>query len=652
MAKKLPDMDQGGLGDISSILHNQSVSDLSWLAVDLEEYRAHEALPKQNLDSIPELTRALSVEDDVPHVIPLRPHVVVNQNPLGNSAQTSPVDMTAPIRNRVARLVMSGTPVRDIERSIRLEFAAGDIRLAAPAIREILSERGLLGNVYVDASHFPKAAHDQAERKLARSLSKHASFVVGGCGGCEGCDCPRTGICATFGGKRVVSEVPYSSKVAAAYAPRLASERRPIDLPASSETPEGWKVRIRSAFLKTPVFKNPDGIATVRTQYRPATPTVSQDDVRQFWERRFAAPGPSAPSPAYMKYAKRMTDGHDDTSLLLASGDPELSSLASQRGIIGHTYLDVDALGGCKAALGFLREQISSVKSVFAPDYMVRRSASCSICKDAEDGACAQLCRVSTMVREVPEIGLQELVSALSKAEAQGRISSSQSESALQKVASAPSTNWSYLTAQVNLYKPAAAPSQYSGHRQTPHTATRIPDVVQAEMDPEEVRRSVSALMNAGLSGKHLQASILQRYSRADLMQVPEVGRRAAADDGVQGHYFVDPTAYRDYGRGCDDGSSKLKKKDVPYVLASSSCTGCILQTHPGWCSKYAKEIIRQVPSHVREAAVAARRTLPVVYAPVENPVEKYELRNELSVDLSGSRSRSIPIGISKPSID
>ena len=42
-----------GLGDIDHILCNQGVSDLSWLAIDEEDYRAHETLPKQNLDIIP-----------------------------------------------------------------------------------------------------------------------------------------------------------------------------------------------------------------------------------------------------------------------------------------------------------------------------------------------------------------------------------------------------------------------------------------------------------------------------------------------------------------------------------------------------------------------------------------------------------------------
>ena len=114
MAKKLPDLSATGLGDITKLLHNQGVSDLSWLAVDEADYRAAEALPKQNLDIIPEFQKALISDTkegslDVPRLIPLKPHTIVNRNPLSNDyGQTAPTDQTAPIRNRVAKMVMMG----------------------------------------------------------------------------------------------------------------------------------------------------------------------------------------------------------------------------------------------------------------------------------------------------------------------------------------------------------------------------------------------------------------------------------------------------------------------------------------------------------------------------------------------------------------
>jgi hypothetical protein len=157
---------------------------------------------------------------------------------------------------------------------------------------------------------------------------------------------------------------------------------------------------------------------------------------------------------------------------------------------------------------------------------------------------------------------------------------------------------------------------------------------------------SISSMMNTGLSGPRLKDAILSRYSSSDLQQVPEVGAALAPDDGVQGFYFLDPTAYSDYGHGCIRGSSSLRSSKASFVLASSSCTGCTHQTAPSWCNRYSRRLARTVPDELR-ARVAAARHLPVVqHAPPENPVEKYELRSELHVDIAGARSRPVEIKI------
>lgn len=630
-----------GLGDIDSILHNQGVADLSWLAVDEETYRAAEALPKQNLDVIPDLQRALSMDGEadgdgaVPHLIPMRPHTLVNRNPVAATA-----DLSAPISSRVARMVMAGVPNADILGRLRLEFPDDAIRSAGEAIREVLTERGLLGNVYVNAAHFPNAASDPDEKKLARHLGKLATFVIGGCGGKNGCNCHETGMCNTFGGKRVVSEVPYGANVAAFYAPRLAVEKRPLDLGEYDDEPSSWKARLQTAFLKPARAMMPDGVMTVHSQQPKASqPVVSMDDVRLFVERHQVAADP-IPSPEYAKYARRMQDGHDDRAVLAASTDPHLRALAAEYGILGHTYIDSDVAGGCRKALAAVESRGLS------PEYVVRRSASCGDCAH-----CAKLCangaRIVPARQPVDRLAFGR---ALKRAADQGRLPTEQARVAASR---APAEgNWRALTAQANLISPAPAapaPAGYSGLNIKAHNGDpgRHDMAPAREMDPEEVRRTISHLMNTGLEGRSLQAAILQRYTVDDLRQVPEVGRVASKDDGVQGRYFVDPTAYSDYGRGCSRGSDSFRKKGAPYVLASSGCTGCTLQTAPGWCSKYAKGLIRQVPSEIRERVASERRMLPVVSsAPVTNPVDEYELRSELTVDTAGARHKEIDISL------
>lgn len=626
----------GGMNDLTSLMSNQGLADLSWLAVNEEEYRAFEALPKQNLDILPELQKAVSMQDGVPHVTPLRPHTVVNRNP-SDVLPVSAVDLTSPIRNRVAKLVMAGVPLADLPGRLALEFAHGDIMLAREAIQEVIAERGVLGTVYVDARHFPRAGSDKRERKLAQDLSKGALFVIGGCQGTGNCNCHESGICATFGGKTVVSEVPWGSKVAAHYAQRLASEKRPIDFSGmTSELPIGkreWKERLRAAFLRSPIAPVPDGIKRVHTTLPGKPVEITRADVEAFWaRRRVSSTAEPPPSATYMKYARRMMEGHDDTSMLIASGNPELAALASEYGLLGHSYVDIDAVGGCRQALELIRKA-GSVK----PDFAVRRTASCEHCKCADDGACAEIARTSFIVDRRPQFDMRSFARSLLRGVSKGLISMEQAKVAATNSKKLAAPAWTVLTAKMNLFTPPRKPvAAFSGIPTKAHFSEPAREHERrAPVNPEQVRMSVSHLMNTGLSGKDLVHAVLSTWSKRDLQSIPDVGKKLAADDGVQGVYFIDPTAYPDYGRGCDAGSKTFRKKEgsAPYVQVAAGCTGCTLQTAPGWCSKYAKELIRQVPTQVRRASVEARKKLPVIQPVVENPVEAWQLSSEITVD-------------------
>ena len=668
---KLPDFSPMGLGNIDIILHNQGpISDYSWLSVDEADYRAAEALPRQQIDIIPEFTRALISDTkngvlNVPQLIPMKPHTIVNRNPLSNDyRQTAPTDQTDPIRNRVAKMVMMGMDNNTIASRLQSEYGLGDIRRASQAIKEVIDERGLLGNVYVDASHFPRICHDPKERKFARTVSKNAMFVLGGCDNSNGCNCQKSGICQTFGGKRVVSEVPYTQKVLGHYAAKLAVEKRlePITVRHDGD----YKEIIRAAFLKSPISLRPEGVKTIQTLKQAAKPVITQQQYDEFWHRRFSAPTVEIPSSGYMKYARRMMMGHNDVDAIAAAADKSISSLVSEYGVLGKSYLDMDAMGGCKNTLALMQKLSNSGEMNAAGlgidprdlhlDYVLRRSASCTHCKGAPDGACAQICGYTRIVHSKPPIDKQTFLLALQRAVLQKRLSSDELQNANSRSASIK--NWATATAFVNLRNPPIPADEqareYSGIHATvrPLEPSRQETLV-AQMDPEEVRRTISHMMNSGLSGRPLQAALLKRYTRDDLVQVPEVGRKAAQDDGVQGVFFIDPTAYKDYGKGCNIGSQTFRKRGAPHILASNSCTGCMLQTAPGWCSKYAKSMIRQVPTQVRQAAVAARRQLPVIqHTPVENPVERYELSSQLDIEPVKIRSKGPEITLDGPSLD
>jgi hypothetical protein len=659
MAKNMLSLD-AGLGDITSVLHNQGVADLSWLNVDEEEYRKFEALPKQNLDMIPELQKALTVEngDGVPSITPVRPHVIVNRNPFPLDTIAVKTDTTVPIRNRVAHLVMTGLPSETILTRLALEFGASDIKRAEPVINEVLGESGVLGNVYIDAKHFPRCMTGSNQQKFARATS--ACYILAK-EECADCICNQNGFCHVMGGKEIVDEVPYGPKLALQHAERLMAEGRPLDLTVrkadkSFVSENEWKERLRTAFNRPPVAPRPDGVQTIHTPQRVTAVVTTAADLEAFWARRRAVTeSEPIPSPAYMKYARRMMTGYDDIALLAGSEDPYLQALVSEYGLLGHTWLDMDALGGCRNTLSFIQsrnnELIASRNEGIGvvPDYVVRRLSTCSVCKGQPDGACVEISRISFIVQSRPAADKRTFVRALIRAVGTGRISRLDARMAAKNVGD--KADWTLLTAQANLYYSPQVESTAVRAAVAMHACAPSSGETSTKVDAEEVRRTLSHMMNRGLTGRALQDTLLQRYSREDLCQVPEIGIHAATVDGIQGSYFIDPTAYRDYGIGCDEGARYFRKRGAMNVMASDRCAGCMLMTHPGWCSKYAKDLITQIPPAVWHAAEAARRSLPIVRPTVENPVEKYELIAELPVEIGQKPMPGPEINISSPRI-
>ncbi|HEY8098937.1 MAG TPA: hypothetical protein VIE65_22975 [Methylobacter sp.] len=635
MAKKLPDdLSASGLGDIDKVLNNQSVSDYSWLDVDVDEYRKFEALPKQNLDMIPELNRALAwdgVDERVPSLIPLRPHVVVNTNPLESPAVTVR-SSRATVKERVASYIMAGLPSSTISHKLDSEFSPSQIRAEASEVRDILEERGLLGNVYINAAHFRRCAQEGAHRQFVAKHARRALYVLSK-SECTNCTMNRGGICASFQ-KHIVDEVPYNQVNLAHYSIQLAAEKR---LPPASGT---VKERLRVAFRTSPITARGSAPQTVQYQRPVVTPTVTRDDLQAYMERQASKQAPEPADPNYLIAIAKLTRRNIGPDQLASSSDPEVRKAVASYGLVGHTYIDADALGGPVQTKDFL----SSSPNKFS--FIVLRDPSAYPTEEV-----VSLSKISTILPSIPKFTRDHFIAALENAFRENRITTAQLESAVQNVADG--SDWARLTAQANLYAPPELEPTPEALGVSPAIAgtfyhgSSAPEI-QKNMDPEEVRMSIASMMNTGLSGARLKESVLSRYSSSDLSQVPEIGAFLSPHDGVMGFHYLDPTAYTDYGKGCIRGSSSLRSSKAAFVLANSSCTGCTHQTAPSWCNRYARRLIRNIPDEVIASVEAARRLPVIQVSPVENPVDKYGLRSELHVNISGSKSH--PVDISIPS--
>jgi hypothetical protein len=114
------------------------------------------------------------------------------------------------------------------------------------------------------------------------------------------------------------------------------------------------------------------------------------------------------------------------------------------------------------------------------------------------------------------------------------------------------------------------------------------------------VRRDIvkvaSRFMNEGLYGKDLLMALKGRFDSRDLAASAEDLRPVIAEQGLQGIYFVDPSIYDDYGKGCDEASRLHRARLVEYVKTGSRCGSCVLQTRSGFCSKLNKPLVEEPP--------------------------------------------------------
>ncbi len=117
-----------------------------------------------------------------------------------------------------------------------------------------------------------------------------------------------------------------------------------------------------------------------------------------------------------------------------------------------------------------------------------------------------------------------------------------------------------------------------------------------------EITKTASRYMNEGLYGRDLLAALKARFDSRDLVATKDGLRSVLAEQGLQGVYFVDPSIYDDYGKGCDEASRLHRARLVEYVRAGDRCGSCVLQTRPGFCSKLNKALVDEPPYYDKTA--------------------------------------------------
>ncbi len=195
--------------------------DHTWL--DPEQPQDPNRLPKSHFVAVPELEEAWGKGRRTDGVRLIS--AVDKERAEYEASLKAPVKVASYSKATVAdaiakawRRVTAGTSVRAA--GVELTTALGDDARVARTLTAMQSEVGLIGPVYIRADAYPKCASG-TWADTVRKTACDAQYVQSK-PDCTGCVMAQEGRCAAFGGRRLVTEVPYEQALEV-YKPRIVA---------------------------------------------------------------------------------------------------------------------------------------------------------------------------------------------------------------------------------------------------------------------------------------------------------------------------------------------------------------------------------------------------------------------------------------------
>jgi hypothetical protein len=256
-----------------------------------------------------------------------------------------------------------------------------------------------------------------------------------------------------------------------------------------------------------------------------------------------------------------------------------------EAGLYGVVYSTQDSFEDCREGADFLSKHGSKIRAIVAGD-------KCASCIFSKVGRCLMYGR--KLVAKVDDIYTPDTVAAvLDEHKMAGTIP-----------ATAIHTDWGSTPREAlrNIHKVASSPlpTAVDAARATVQTAFHglRQEHTTGDLTRREVLRTASRLMNEGLYGVELQRVMQSKFDPRDLVaSAQELRSVVAGNQGLQGIYFVDPTVYDDYGKGCKEAQRLHRTRNaIRYAKVGDKCASCVHQTQLGVCSVLNKRLATEPP--------------------------------------------------------
>lgn len=588
------------LGDLTDYLKEGSaVSNLDWLNVDEEQYRSLDALPRQNLDVVPELEALWRHKDEpasnfVPNTGAPKTMLDVGQGFMQQASAPSD-DLI-----RTARLaIMQSTDPLKIRSLLASRFDGTALANAKTALSEIFAERGLLGRYYVAAQDFPECSRgSKAASEFVRRYAPEAKFLIAkeSCGDCQHRKVTNgASHCSVFH-KQIQMDVPYSDGLAADVERKQAAKGLPVQ--ASEGSPRD---RIQRAFLAS--SQTSGGEYSGQQQYVPPVAKVNTHEVliaasnltkkRDAEAQQKLAAIKARPIVAFLR--RELLKGRTDTELAhglrlafdlrdLEATKTEWAPLFKEAGLFGAVYMTREAFDDCREGADFLNRHASKVRAVVADH-------KCTGCIFNKVGRCMMYGR--KLVATAEELYTPATVAAVLDEQ---RIAGKLPQEAARM-------NWgpTPVDALKNIHKASSAPvaSITQSQRGSIETAFygSTHQVTTGELTKRNILKKAAQFLNEGLYGEDLLTALRSSFDPRAILATSADLRAVLAEQGLQGFKYIDPTVYDDYGKGCHTaGRMHRTRGAVKYAKVGAKCASCVHHTRIGHCSVLNKQLVVEPP--------------------------------------------------------
>lgn len=144
--------------------------------------------------------------------------------------------------------------------------------------------------------------------------------------------------------------------------------------------------------------------------------------------------------------------------------------------------------------------------------------------------------------------------------------------------------------------------TQYQGI-ETAHVLNRVEKPNALLNTENKVSSWLRQKMSEGSAGEELNILLATRFSQNVLNEYEgRIASIRSEHEGLSGHAYVDAPAYITNGtEGCDKGALVHRANQIPTLLKTSKCDGCVFNTN-GSCQKYCKPIIASVNEVVEDS--------------------------------------------------